>query len=100
VPGLINGPRYDESKARLCDAHPRLGELLEAVEWELLRRDDCDCDDFVLLIRGPKGPIRCYPISTIRPGVVVIFGFEDNGGERKVLLIDLFVSADADDEDD
>lgn len=100
MPGLINDPRYNQAKAKICEAHPRLSELLDAVEWELLRRDDCDCDDFVLLVRGSKGAIRCYPISTIRPGVVIVFGFEDSGGERKVLLIDVFVSADGDDEDD
>lgn len=100
MPGLIHHQRYDKAKAQVCEAHPRLYELLDAVEWELLRRDDCDCDDFVLLTSGPKGRIRCYPISTVKPGIVVIFGFEDFGGEHKVLLIDVILSDDDGDDDD
>ena len=104
MPGLIHSEGYKRSRQKVCDQAPRLDELIEAVEWELLCADDVDNDDYMLVSDGAKGRVRCYPISTIPPGIVVVFGFEDHGGERKVVLIDVFVSAvegdDGDDDDD
>ncbi|HEY4240149.1 MAG TPA: hypothetical protein VGM88_10050 [Kofleriaceae bacterium] len=69
-----------------------MDELLDAVEWELLSVHDADTDAYDLVSVGPRGNVRSYPISTIRPGAVVVFGFEDFDGVRKVLLIDVFIS--------
>nr|HEX4314789.1 hypothetical protein [Kofleriaceae bacterium] len=93
MPGLINSPAYEASKAALTAEHPILGDALDAIEWALTRETDCDRDFYPLVHVGPQGNIRAFATNATNettPGVVVVFGFEYNGGAWKVLLMGAF----------
>ncbi|MBK9516194.1 MAG: hypothetical protein IPO09_02350 [Anaeromyxobacter sp.] len=89
MPGLIASTDYTSHSAQLCAADAAFGEVIDAVEWELVRTQDLT--RYPVLANTPKGPIHylVVPKSAVRPGLVVLFAFEVNGGERKVLLVDL-----------
>jgi hypothetical protein len=87
--GLIHGNGYSSKADALCAEHEGVGEVIDAVEWELVRAEDFS--RYPLVANTSKGPVHHYlvPSTPVRPGVVVLFGFETFGGETKVLLIDL-----------
>jgi hypothetical protein len=91
VSGIITSERYAASKADLCDRHPRIGELIEAIEWELLLATDFT--RYPTISFTSTGQIRAYRVTSIAPGVLVIFSFEDHQGTRKVLLLDCAIPA-------
>jgi hypothetical protein len=52
-----------------------------------------DFGAFELVKQTPRGPVRAYraPATEKTPSIVIVFGFENHGGEEKVLVIDAMI---------
>ena len=61
-------------------------DLLTAAEWAIMLCETVD--QFPLVGSTPLGEVRAFKLTTIPPGVIVVFGSEEHGDGRKVLLLD------------
>jgi hypothetical protein len=95
--GLVESPPYSQLKPKLCASTPRLDEVIEAAEWELLNAPDLRI--YPLVKQTSRGPVRAIRVEPgdATPGVVVVFALEFTGGEEKALLLDAWVIQDDDD---
>lgn len=92
MPGLIESKKYTEQKEGICSGDPRLGAIIDSLEWDL--EDAVEFDEYELVANSP--PIRAHS----RDGdIVVIFGFEEFDGETKVHLLEVWVSKSDDDDE-
>ena len=91
MPGLIESHEFRDAKATLSLECERLDELFDAMEWRLL--NTMEFDEFHLVEETTRGPVYAYQVSTVSPGLVVVFGFESHGGEQKALLLDAWIPA-------
>lgn len=102
VSGTIDGPGYANAKAQVCVAAPGADLIIEAIEWELVHSDDESRYHFVEEVDGVPFFAVTAPATAISPGITVVFTFEDWEGANKIVLVDVWLSADApaDDDDD
>lgn len=91
MPGLIHSEGYEADVAALVAANGFAHDVIDAIEWGLTRTTDFST--FELMHDQAKPPL----VGAIRvtvfipmgpfPGVLVVFGFEVNGGEEKIVLL-------------
>ena len=100
MPGLIHDKWYQQQKEQLYLQVPAAEMAVEALEWELIHT--CDFQRFPLVEPTLPIEIRYHQsnMSKVAPAVIVIFGFEVNGGERKVVLHDVKLSEPVSDADE
>jgi hypothetical protein len=91
--GLIASSDYLTHLEHLKQQHPRLAEVVDAIEWDLLRCSNPTAR-YPLVGQSPKGPV--YYLQTaaakLAPSIIVLFTFEPFGGETKILLLDIKVA--------
>ena len=75
----------------MCAQYKRMDAILDAVEWEL--QNAPDFARYQLIKNSSRGEVRVIQVmaTATTAGVVVVFGFEDTGGDHKVLLLDAWV---------
>jgi hypothetical protein len=95
MPGLIESSSYATNKKKLCAAHPRMDDVIDAMEWQL--QCEQNFGRYNLITSEPEVRAHHMPATATTPGAIVVFTFEDHGGEKKVLLLEAWIPQKVDD---
>lgn len=87
--GTISDHQYQSSATALIDSDEIYELVLGAVEWQLMH--ESTFEKYPLVYSGPGGPVYALKTdgSPRAKALVILFGFEDHGGEKKVVLLDV-----------